>query len=337
MFYREGQSPKELADAAYMVRKALYGTESTAPTREEIAETGLVLWHATYKHAEDDDYRAFECLMRWAETKSAMIQASILIPSEQIALLGSARWADQAFPRFVMSHTYASALMLTGVSEDVLEHVRPPYRAFMVDVPDGLLSTMDVGTGVESKLKFILVQYVDTPTGRPWQYIAYTDSSIHMWRHGVDTQNLCEPDLPENRWDGCSFMAPKDDRDDRVSALIGRLIVGVCLAALEPSNLKPTSKHTFKSSPEQLRPTDMRTFKLGKPLKLDCRKDIKEYLTGRRLGGVPTVRTRVRAHWKTQRHGPKNSLIKVIWRESFWRGPEEAPILVRPTVMGDEK
>jgi hypothetical protein len=335
MFMRDGQTSKELVDAAYIVRKSLYGTESKPPTREEIAMTGLVLWPITYKGAEEDDYKAFDGLMRWAESQdNLMVQASVLIPSEQISLMGSARWADQAFPRFIMSHTYASALMATGITEDVVEHVRAPYKAFMIDVPDGLLSTVDTSTGTESKIKFILVHHMETGTGRPWQYIAYTDSAIHMWRHGVDTKNLCEPDLPENKWEGCSFIAPKDERDDRVSALIGRLIVGVCLAAIEPSNVRPTSHHASKPSPEQMRPSDIRTFKLGKPVKFDCRKAINEYVTGRRHG-PPTVRTLVRGHWRTQRHGPQLSLKKVIWLQPFWRGPEDAPILVRPTEMGD--
>lgn len=337
MFMREGQTAKELVDAAYNVRKAVYGHDSQAPNREEVALTGATLWPLTYKDAGDDDYAAFEGLMRFAESKNnPLLQASILIPSEQISLLGSARWADQGFPRFIMSHTYASALMLTGASDDVLELVRPPYKAFVIDVPDGLLSTVDVKTGAESKIRFILVHAIKTDTGRPWQYIAYTDSPIHMWRHGVDTRGLLEPDLPDNKWEGCSFLAPKDDRDDRVSALIGRLIVGVCLAAAEPSNVKATSSHAPVSSEAEYRKCTIRTFKLGKPLKLDCRQDVREYIDGRRHG-VPSVRTRVRGHWKTQRHGPQNSLIKVIWRESFWRGPADAPVLVRPTVMGDDE
>lgn len=336
MFRLGNQSARELADSAYTLRRGMSGLDTRAPTREDVAETGLAIWPLTYKHAEGDDRHAFESLMRWTEEKGGpVLQASILIPSEQISLLGAARWVDQAFPRFIMSHTYAAALMATSVSEEVLDHVRAPYHAFMIDVPDGLLSTIDSATGKEAKIKFLLVHHVNGTDGRPWQYIAYTDSPIHMWRHGVSTKDLCEAELPNNSWEGCSFIAPKDDRDDRVSALIGRLIVGVCLAALEPSNLRPTSGHTTKTNPEQLRPSDIRTFKLGRPIKLDCRRSIGEYVTGRR-SGLPSVRTLVRGHWKEQPHGPKSSLRKVIWRQPYERGPADAPILVRPTVMGGD-
>lgn len=335
MYTRADRKSREIADATYLVHKALNGDDSRPPTREDLATLGLTLWPHTYRVTKDDR-EAFERLMDWAEEGGrSLLAAALNLPSEQISMLGAARWADQAFPRFIMSHSYAAALMATAVSEDVLDHIRAPYKAFMVDVPEGLLSIVDPVRGGEARIKWILVQEINDGEGRPWQYIAHTDTTMCLWRHGVTTRTLCEPDIPGNVWDGCSFMAPKDERDDRVAALIGRLIVGVCLASIEPSNLRATSKHSVKASPELLRPSDIRTFKLGKPLRIDCRRAVRDYVEGRR-GGPPSVRTLVRGHFKTQRHGPGNSLVKVIWREPYERGPADAPILVRPIAVGGQ-
>lgn len=337
MFTLKGEGA-ELADAAFTARRNTYGDSDLVPTKEDMAEAGLALWPHTYQGNPEDDYEAFTQLHEWVKVQGRpLLEASILIPSEQISMIGAARWADQAFPRFIISHTYAAALMATAVTEEVLEDVRPPYRAFMIDVPDGLLTVWNSHRQVFSKIRWILVQQIVKTTGeRVWQYIAHADPAICVWRHGVDTRGLCEPDLPDNNWEGCSFMAPKDDRDDRIAALIGRLIVGICLSFLDPSNSKPTSRHSNKTDPSSLKPTDIRTFKLGRPLSVDCRKGIEDYVNGAR-GGIPSVRTLVRGHWKKQPHGPQSSLRKVIWREPYWRGPLDGPTLVRPTVMGRDE
>lgn len=329
------KADEDVAESAYHVMMSRLPDSGGAPTMNEIASLGLALWEHTYKGNPDDDHGAYTSLLRWAQDKGVALQAACLVPSEQISMLGSARWADQAFPRFIMSHSYAAGLMATALSEEALEFVRAPYKAFMIDVPDGLLTILNDRTGKEAKLRWILVHEVQSDSGRPWQYIAHTDESICTWRHGVDAKLLCEPELPENRWEGCAFMAPKSNRDDRVAALIGRLIVGVCLAVQDPSNLKATSRHV-RTDPSKMRADDIRTFRLGKPLKIDCRKNIQDYVAGVK-DRVQSVRTLVRGHWRMQRHGPGLSLKKPIWLQPFWRGPEDGPVLVRPTMMGDSK
>jgi hypothetical protein len=330
--------PEDRANSAFKAMKSVHAN-AEAPTKEDIAGIGLALWPHTYKVHPDDDYAAFASLLEWTEAQQKpLLKAALLIPSEQISMLGAARWADQAFPRFIMSHSYAAGLMATALSEDALELVRAPYKAFMIDVPDGLLKLFNERTGRESKIRWVLVHEVESRDGRPWQYIAHTEDSLCLWRHGVDAKYLCEPELPSNRWEGAEFISPKDERDDRVAALIGRLIVGVCLSFLDPENVRPSSKHRPAAhyNPERMGVEDIRTFKIGKKLKVDCRQSIEDYVAGVRPR-VQNVRTLVRGHWRMQRHGPKLSLKKPIWLQPFWRGPKDGPVLVRPTVMGDDK
>lgn len=45
------------------------------------------------------------------------------------------------------------------------------------------------------------------------------------------------------------------------------------------------------------------------------------------------IRIKVRSHWKTQHHGPANSLTKRIQVMPYWRGPDAAEVIHRPFVV----
>ncbi|MGH9429190.1 MAG: hypothetical protein ACRD2L_23150, partial [Terriglobia bacterium] len=79
-------------------------------------------------------------------------------------------------------------------------------------------------------------------------------------------------------------------------------------------------------------------FKLGGYIKVDFRDRVREFSSGkRRESHELEVRHMVAGHFKRQHYGLKNALVKTIWREPFWRGPEDAAVLVRTHVMeGDE-
>lgn len=63
---------------------------------------------------------------------------------------------------------------------------------------------------------------------------------------------------------------------------------------------------------------------LGRSYRLPPEADVG---TGRKLG----LRVHVRGHFARQRHGPGRSLVKTIWRQPYWRGPVDAPIV--PSVV----
>ncbi len=327
-----------LSKAAAIYARYANATDNLPPTREQMARLGLEVWKHSYKLSPEDDMEAFQQMMKWASDTSETMAATFMIPGEQIGTLGAARWADQGFPRFIMPHTYAAALMATSVDEDVLEHVRPPYRAFLVDMPDNLLSIWNDKTKKNSKVRWVLVHYVMTQEGEyRWQYVAHTEDAICLWRHGLSTRQLASVEqMPENGWEGAPFLSPSDDRDDRVATLIGRLIVGICLAVQTPGECRPSPGSCQWSPTRNLdrRDPELTTFKMGRPLKIDCREDISAYVEGKK-GSVPSVRTKVRGHWKAQPHGPQNSLRKIIWRMPYWRGPDGAPVLVRPVQLED--
>lgn len=328
MFMRTA-NPMSAIEIAHGFRK--HNSAGRGPmSRQDLADHGRDLWEFTYRHGADD-MEAFSRLCEYAQAHDPELYTYLLIPDHQITLLGAARWAGCGFPRIITSHSYASALMSTSVSEESLEFVHPPWPAFLLDIPTGLLSIDDPATGKLNELRWMLCHQVQTQDRISWNYIAYTDTVLCLWRHGVNNDMLCDEKLPSDCWHDASFIF-HDDRDDRVASVLGRFIVGVCLSLSDPKNIKGDWKpgQSYEAGKKSQPPRDFLNIRLGKPISIDCRPSIHDYVNGNR-SRIATVKSLVRGHWKMQPHGPHSSLRKVIWREPFWRGPEGAPVLVRPT------
>jgi hypothetical protein len=143
-------------------------------------------------------------------------------------------------------------------------------------------------------------------------------------------------DEPES--DRVLFTGPvmlEADRKKRVFACARRLVVGL-LVAMQNSNFK---EHVSSGRvPKQMRDgaPEHRTVYVGAPIKTDCRPALAQYLCDPKRGKAapPSVQVLVRGHYKRQVVGVGRSGRKVIWVEPYWRGPEDAPILVHPYKVG---
>lgn len=281
------------------------------------------------------------------ESNEKLIQAlyfhaMVTYADGQISALGLARWAHNGFPQVVMGHKFCASLLCTGMGEDALEQVKPPWSSFIIEVPDGILPLDSQKFGSLSVRRILVCQMHSDRLGGPaWAYVAFTETVMSLWRFGVSTAELLPPVLEHATYlDADPTSEQLTSQDERVTTLIGRLIINTCLAMSDKDSVKkigPGHKaHAGNWNKRTEREPIVRTFQVGKPVTLDLRDHVRSYvLHGARA--APTVQTLVRGHFKTQRHGPKNSLVKVIWRLPFWRGPEDAPILVRPHELGKEK
>lgn len=306
-----------------------------------MAEMGQTLWQRSYKHYPDDDHAAFEYLLMEARLNNPMLAIGLATPQEQIQFTWMARWADQGFPQITMGHKYCAALLATTIDPDLLGDVTPPWKAFLVVLPSELLFIKN-DAGKPIALTKLLVQQLKTSDGRNhWNFLAMTDSTLTFWRHGCPSSALVQTDIA-GAWDGASFMLEIDEEEDRVAALLGRLIINICLAMSNPENVRaPKAKNSPHSSVKRRDGApEVRTFQLGKPIALDCREAIKDYVLNgpkkTRKGGTPSVQVLVRGHWKRQFFGEKRAQRRTIWVEPYWRGPEDAPILARPHVLKNE-
>lgn len=305
-------------------------------SKEALIALGKQLWPLTYK-GTDSDSQAFTRFCVALEMGKGLLfhpifaDAMQYLPMEQLASIWSARWADQAFPVLAMGHKYAASLMATSIPSEYAAEIIPPFKAFMIEIPNGLIDVRD-DQGVSWNVRYALVQFLENIPGVfVWNYVLITEGSITLWRHGVPTNLLTEA-KPEHvtSWEDYSFSFKIDSHDDRVNVVIGRLILGACLALSSKDSSKPIGKShscpsgSLRTSPEPL----VRVFQLGRPIVVDCRQTIKDYLSGEKHS-APSVQKLVRGHWQRQPYGAQSSLRKWIQKEPYWRGPEGAPILQR--------
>jgi hypothetical protein len=257
----------------------------------------------------------------------------------QLTSIGLARWCDNGFPQITMGHKFCAALMATTMSEEAANVVRAPWNAFIIEVPGDLLFLHDVdGTAVSVK-RLLVVRHNNRHAGdNGWGYVAFTDTTLTIWRYGMTPAMLSKPEIEGG------YLSPHSleltDRDNRLACVIGRLIVNTCLAMSDPRSIKkvgPGHKVYEDRLSRRMDPEPVtRTFQVGAPIKLDCRAAVHDFVEGH-ASRVQSVQVLVCGHYRTQHHGPKNSLTKVIWILPFWRGPEDAPILVRPHELQKEE
>ncbi len=249
-----------------------------------------------------------------------------------VDMIALAAWAEAGFPRVQMGHRLASSLLATHVPDDVLTEVLPPWPAFQIDLPSGLLHR--AADGEDHPVTSVIASH---DNGR-WAYFALRDGGTAGFRRGM----LAEQITRELRADDLDPETPFPSSlgaDNRVMGLIGRLVVNVCLELSSPEcDVKQVGvghgdwqRRATRGSAVPIGP---RIHRLCRDVKVDVREAVADYVRGG--GSSPTVQTLVRGHWKNQAHGPGLSLRKRIHVEPHWRGPEDAPIALRKHRLAEE-
>lgn len=263
-------------------------------------------------------------------------------PSEIIQGSFAAHWVDQACPEIVVGHKYAAALMSTKIGKDTMDYVRPPWRAFLLRLPNGLLHLWNERTSELEPLEYIGVfhRYNDYRERFEWAYYTVTSSGLSMWRFGISTEQLLMEEVNDNPYKDHAFCDEMTSIDQRTSLMIGRLIVNTCIAMTDRKQVKAIGKsHHSNNRPGRSGPPLVRVFQVGRKITINCIDAVKDYVAhGSKRGksGPATVQTLVCGHHKMQPFGPKTPegkwgpQRKLIWREPFWRGQEDAPIVTRP-------
>lgn len=295
---------------------------------------------------------------RWVETGwngdpvlFADIPLSQLPAAYFVRTLWSLTWAGAGFPRIVWNQeAYPEMLMATTADASVLTHVVPPWNAFLVDLPKGLIlsRSLDGQRTVAMQNLLVLRAYgngphdaPDTPPRWVWFLLAQgadtaKDSRvIELWRSGVTSEEL----LHEEDW---LERYPGDDRDKRSLVLLGRLVLGLCLSLSDPTKVHEAKfverggvSGKVRSRPKRA-PSVTTNYVVGAPCRVRVREELVRYLDQgpTRSGTSPSVRSLVRGHWKMQPHGPNRSLRKLIHREPYWSPRDPSlPILVRETLI----
>lgn len=246
------------------------------------------------------------------------------------AVLGSAlgwatEWVRCGLPQVSLGHKLASSLMATSMGKAGLESLRPPWKAFAVLLPSPLLSaTTASGRVADVRVAHALwddghLRVVATGDGGIW---STSRTEVGEWAEEW-TASGPESSLPT--------QASLDDHDTRMLRMLARLVLGVAAELSSADNERGVRVAERKSRSNGLGRDGLPkawTFQLARPVRIDVRETVREYVE--RGGKSPTVQSLVRGHWKWQAHGKELQLRKWIHVEPYWRGPEDAPIVVSP-------
>lgn len=315
--------------------------QNPAKDKDAMMFLGEILYSFTYA-TTDDDMEAEARMSNGIEAavgdaSDKLRQALMSAKSIPMLLAFAAHWADQAFPQLEVGQKYAAALMATKLSDPaILSDIKPPWRAFLLEVPPGLLPVDSVLSGGVSYVSRIFVNYRRTderPEGY-WALIMSTSDGTEIWRNSTAAKLLSDDqsalglnDESENRG---AYDFDTSDRDNRTALLATRLVFGLCLAMSNPANVQPIGR--AKSSPNirpkgQRIPPQTRVFRVGKPITLDVRQTIQNFAIHgpSRKGSTPSLQHLVRGHWKPRLAA---RLGHPVWIEPYYRGPEDAPLIM---------
>lgn len=291
----------------------------------------------------------------------ATIAQSVLRLDGLARLLILPEWAEIGYPVVQLGHKLAASLLVTRLPDDVVDATELPWPVFEIELPSGIFST-DVG-GEQHEIGCLLAgrvvgpfaddavamqEILDSHRVEPMRGYAMIASAAPctLWtvkRTIRDLGNINLVDLDggvlhgTGAEDRARAQAMKtDDADVRTVGLLARLFVNVALLLTDSSNVRPIGKsHRSRPRGESGRGSPLpmsRVFQLTTPVRHDFRQIVSEYSRGER--STLSVQGYVVGHWKRQAFGHGRTERKRIFVEPYWRGPEDAPIALRPHKLG---
>jgi hypothetical protein len=322
------------------VARDIYGFAPNVEKKDDLIRMGQKLFEHSYKHSQND-VEAAQHLDEWTRKQDPDFLDFTELEQNRNVMFMTARWADQAFPVVTLGEKFCAALIATHIPADMLDEVEAPWHAFTIEVPGKLLSLFDSEMMQRTRVVRILVHRRVREDGvREWCWIGLGERGQHIWRSGTAREIIQPVEFRKQERDLYEEgdVAFEDDvhRDERLYVLVSRLVLNVCLAVSEPEMVRPVGASHKRTGTGRHGPPEQRVFQVGRPISLDCRSAIREYVEGERSVREMTVQSLIRGHWKRQPYGPKLSLRRRQWIEPYWRGPEDAPIAVRPHVFADE-
>ena len=231
--------------------------------------------------------------------------------------------------------------MSTSTSKDLLPDIKPPWEAFLINLPDNLLFTHDIRLNQDKNINLtqlaIQRMYRNNENKYVWNWRLFsTESAINLWQIGVPSENMTESNIPDIfEGDREIFDLIPDESDDRISQIINRFIASFCLTF--PEHNKPIgpgaktnhNKKGYIFDPDKKMPLT-RTYELRTPITIDCRNNIIHYIRyGNCKHSSPTVQSIVRGFMRRPPYGIQKGLPKTVWVHPHLRGPKDGPVVVR--------
>lgn len=228
-------------------------------------------------------------------------------------------WGAFGMQSVRMPDPYVAALIATDVHPDIYSQVKLPWLCFEV-----LFGSVIPG--------FESVIFCQRPDGTISYLVNAASGSIVAVGQSISLETFVTG-LDSAHPDPIDGVSPDTDLDQvsRVKNMAARLIVNACLD-IGANHSSRIAKSSLKLALRKFQRVP-REFVIGKPLKIDCVQNVRDYASGK-TRGLSSVTTLVRGHWRDQPYGPHKSLRKIIWIMPHFRG--DGPLLVRPVQLGDQ-
>ncbi len=222
-------------------------------------------------------------------------------------------WMRQGFPKLEVGQKLAASLALTEVPNDI--EVLAPWKAWSLIVPPRLFGA----SKEEGDIARLWCM------GTEIKFIVLSKGGVIGQ---INEEKLAELSEGPGRllWDAMSS-----------------LVKGACLALANPDDYKRQSIKDRSSASKKQRDGEpdfsVSRFMLSAPVQIDLRQTLIDTLEGKKHhgGGAHTVQFFVRGHWRNQAHGPGRTLRKTIRIEGFWKGNQDAAILLRNYRVKDDE
>lgn len=246
-------------------------------------------------------------------------------------------WAKCAYPFVhIRDVKWCASLCATSMPPDLAELVRAPWGCFRVAIPQGILSIDLDGEGNPEDCTRLMAMF---DANQEWTIVLYGSTRM-MHITGEKTGQLCEDVDVAKRNIAHDPGLALSRRDGRVMRLAARLVLAICVSLDRRSEWPdPTIRRYGIKNRRGAQDPTVRQYVLRPPLRVnvDARAALRSYVAGTKKGAAPSVQVLVRGHWKNQPCGTGRSERKFIHIEPYWRGPEDAPIAVRPHILKNGK
>jgi hypothetical protein len=258
-------------------------------------------------------------------------------PSDRIALetvgmwkfLGS--WGGLACPTVRPDRAWGSNVCMSSIPKELFAAVRPPWPFFILDIPAEWGWKVWLGKR-ERPIEFVKIGHheimrSDGTLGDGWYISICSDN-------GDETPSPLILRTEELLGEiGSDKSIPGPCRE--TLKFIGPLIGAVCMSFANGETRRHGGIGRNKNGKRVGKYPTYHEYVVGRPVRVDLSQRLRDHIAtaSGKSGRRPSVQGVVRGHWKNQPCGSGQSERRFIHVEPYWRGPEDAPIAVRPHII----
>lgn len=259
-----------------------------------------------------------------------------------LVLAALSAWYASGLQSVQMPATYQAALMATDARAALDETEVLPWPAFEIQVPPGLLTAASpVFSVIIAENRGSIVQLAPGYPDPRFIVIYSEEAGCNTSNWYPSLQGMFNADYQHNPAVHAArgltpfmeqfFMGA--DRERRVWTMVARLIAGVILAINQARADDAASFGGGRCGATRIKHGHAKatTWLLGKPLDIDVRHAVSDYVAGRTRGPLNTQHLR-RGHWRNQPFGHALLQRRRQWIQPTWVG--EGPRLLRPVRLG---